>query len=232
MIEVTCVKKNRNSKGNIINYTLRDVNGMERLATGQQIKDAIRNNQLNVINLQIDRAGRLVDKKETKLNKAGCLVDKKYAKLDKSDPYYKHKKLLLDSGEFIKKHGIVKAKTCKGKIEFGDGFSKFIGCEIEEIDRRIVDLILNMLIALYDIWFAYGTDEFMLYAFIVYWNNEREMRCVITTDKDKCKINMKEAGEHPYKVLAFKLPLGGSTRISLNQNDKYEVVNGILQLGD
>lgn len=71
MIKSICISKNRDKNGVIVNYTLRDANGMERLATGQQIKNAIRNNQLFVDNLQIDKAGRLVDKASDTHKKLG-----------------------------------------------------------------------------------------------------------------------------------------------------------------
>ena len=66
MIKVKCLGKNRNNKGNIINYNLQDETGRQFQATAQQIKAEIRKGQYEFINLQIDKAGRLVDKAEEK----------------------------------------------------------------------------------------------------------------------------------------------------------------------
>lgn len=62
MIKAKCISKNRDSKGVIVNYTLQDQNGQKMNVTGQQIKAAITAGQIDIINLQIDKAGRLVDK--------------------------------------------------------------------------------------------------------------------------------------------------------------------------
>ena len=62
MVKAICVSKNRNDKGVIVNYTLKDANGQVRNFTGKEIKDGIRNKKLEVMNLQIDKAGRLVNK--------------------------------------------------------------------------------------------------------------------------------------------------------------------------
>lgn len=62
MIKAKCISKNRDNKGTILNYTLQDQNGQRINVTGQQIKQAMQNGQIDVINLQIDKAGRLIDK--------------------------------------------------------------------------------------------------------------------------------------------------------------------------
>mgnify|MGYP003189878306 CR=1 FL=1 len=61
-INCKCISKNRDSKGNIINYTLQDKNGKRVQMTSDQIKAKIRTKELNILNLQIDTLGRLVDK--------------------------------------------------------------------------------------------------------------------------------------------------------------------------
>ena len=66
MIVAKCISKNRDHKGVIVNYTLQDQNGQRISVTGQQIKQVITSGQINIINLQIDKAGRLVDKAEEK----------------------------------------------------------------------------------------------------------------------------------------------------------------------
>lgn len=57
-----CISKNRDNKGNIINYTLQDKNGKRVQMTSDQIKAKIRTKEICVVNLQIDTLGRLVDK--------------------------------------------------------------------------------------------------------------------------------------------------------------------------
>ena len=65
-MKVKCISKNRNEKGVIINYTLQDEKGNTLNATAQQIKSEMKAGNHEFINLQIDKAGRLVDKAEDK----------------------------------------------------------------------------------------------------------------------------------------------------------------------
>lgn len=73
MIEVRCISKNRNDKGKIVSYTLQDVYGRTRVYTATKLKEHMQakqlGNRLIVRNLQINKAGRLVDKKETNISK-------------------------------------------------------------------------------------------------------------------------------------------------------------------
>lgn len=64
MIICKCINKNRDSKGNIVNYTLVDKNGKKVQLTGKQVKEAIKAGQFKITNLQIDSLGRLVDRAE------------------------------------------------------------------------------------------------------------------------------------------------------------------------
>lgn len=61
-MRVNCINKERNEKGVITYYTLMSELGSEFNATGSELKDAIRKGIYDVINLQIDKLGRLVDK--------------------------------------------------------------------------------------------------------------------------------------------------------------------------
>lgn len=65
-MKIKCISKNRNNKGVIINYTLQEETGRQFQATAQQIKAEILKGQYKFTNLQIDKAGRLVDKAEEK----------------------------------------------------------------------------------------------------------------------------------------------------------------------
>lgn len=61
-----CIGKQRNEKGVITKYILRSESGDRIETTGKEIKEGIKRGALAVENLQIDRAGRLVDKAEEK----------------------------------------------------------------------------------------------------------------------------------------------------------------------
>ena len=61
-----CIGKERNEKGVIVKYILKSENGDRIETTGKEIKEGIKRGALAVANLQIDKAGRLVDKAEEK----------------------------------------------------------------------------------------------------------------------------------------------------------------------
>ena len=61
-----CIGKQRNEKGVITKYILRSESGDRIETTGKEIKEGIKRGALAVENLQIDKAGRLVDKAEEK----------------------------------------------------------------------------------------------------------------------------------------------------------------------
>jgi hypothetical protein len=63
-VKVKCIKKNRDDKGRIVSYILSDAKGQTIAVTGQQIRNEMQLNRYEFINLQIDKAGRLVDKAE------------------------------------------------------------------------------------------------------------------------------------------------------------------------
>ena len=62
MIRVKCIKKVRDNKGNIVKYQLVGDDGSRIEATSKEIKAEMRAGRYDFINLQIDKAGRLVDK--------------------------------------------------------------------------------------------------------------------------------------------------------------------------
>ena len=61
-INYTCINKNRDNKGKIQTYVLQDDQGNVFEVTGQQIKANMNLKHFNITNLQLDKAGRLVDK--------------------------------------------------------------------------------------------------------------------------------------------------------------------------
>ena len=63
MIRALYVYDYRDNKGNIISYVLSDINGQIVNVTAKQIKQAIKQGHLDVLGLQIDKAGRLIKKR-------------------------------------------------------------------------------------------------------------------------------------------------------------------------
>lgn len=60
-VRAMCVAKNRDKKGYIVDYTLVDGKGNTVRMKSSEIKERIRAGQLEVMNLKIDMAGRLID---------------------------------------------------------------------------------------------------------------------------------------------------------------------------
>ena len=66
MITARCIQKFRNKSNKIIGYRLQDSQGDTRDLTPQQLKDAIHNNQIHVLNLKLTSNNRLIDTTPTK----------------------------------------------------------------------------------------------------------------------------------------------------------------------
>lgn len=101
-VRIKCVNKVRNSKGNIIKYQLIAEDNSRIEATAEQIKQEMRyNNRYDFINLQIDSAGRLVDKKIIVKNR-----DEKERERNSLNgkEFYDYLKLIND--EYINPHGV------------------------------------------------------------------------------------------------------------------------------
>lgn len=76
-MKVKCMNKVRDEKGNIVKYQLMDENGNKIEATSKEIKAEIKAGKYEFINLQIDKAGRLVDKATAKDKPAKTKVNSK-----------------------------------------------------------------------------------------------------------------------------------------------------------
>lgn len=61
MVDAVCIKKIRDSRGTIKSYILRDRNGTCIERSSADLKRDMANNFINVLNLKIDKAGRLID---------------------------------------------------------------------------------------------------------------------------------------------------------------------------
>ena len=64
MITCKCIQKFRNRNNVIYGYRLVDINGKTQDVTPNDLKNAIKNSQVNVVNLSLTVDGRLVDRKE------------------------------------------------------------------------------------------------------------------------------------------------------------------------
>ena len=67
MITVKCIEKFRSNSGQIIGYRLQDINGQTQDATSKNLKNAIKNGQIHVINLKLTSDNRIVDTTEKQL---------------------------------------------------------------------------------------------------------------------------------------------------------------------
>lgn len=68
MIQAKCVQKFRDKNGKIYGYRLQDLNGQTQDVKPENLKQAISNNQLHVINLKLTSDNRLVDSSEKGLS--------------------------------------------------------------------------------------------------------------------------------------------------------------------
>lgn len=66
MITCKCIKKFRDNTGKIYGYRIIDINGETQDVTPGDLKKAIYNKQVNVVNLTLTKDGRLVDKNPEK----------------------------------------------------------------------------------------------------------------------------------------------------------------------
>ena len=64
MLTVKCIQKFRDKTGKIYGYRLQDQQGITRDIKSEEIKQAIRSNQIKVINLTLTSDNRLVDTTE------------------------------------------------------------------------------------------------------------------------------------------------------------------------
>ncbi|MBD5508852.1 MAG: hypothetical protein HDR05_12615 [Lachnospiraceae bacterium] len=100
-MKVKCIGKERDSRGKIKLYKLEDENGLVSSATANEIREKIIfGDDYEFTNLQIDKIGRLVDKKEKQQTKVKVQENKKrytllaegiadYTGSDKCEVYYK-----------------------------------------------------------------------------------------------------------------------------------------------
>ena len=61
-MKIRCLSKNRDRSGNIVSYILQDETGRVFETDGKQLKKEMKSQKYDIINIQLDKAGRLVDK--------------------------------------------------------------------------------------------------------------------------------------------------------------------------
>lgn len=66
MIDIKCINKFKDAQGRIIGYRIQDTNGTIRDVRPQELKNAIINKQVNVINLTLTSNNRIIDKTTSK----------------------------------------------------------------------------------------------------------------------------------------------------------------------
>ena len=70
MMDVTCVKKERDKHNNIVGYILRGENGSGiTRVTPEELKKAILDNRIHVNNLKLTSDGRLIDSNNSQIDK-------------------------------------------------------------------------------------------------------------------------------------------------------------------
>ena len=67
MIQAKCIEKFRDNTGKIYGYRLQDINGQVQDVQPENLKTAIRNKQIHIVNLTLTADNRLVDSSEKQL---------------------------------------------------------------------------------------------------------------------------------------------------------------------
>lgn len=116
-MKIACINKIRNEKGVIVKYILEVEDGSKIEATAKQIKEEIKAGNYKFTNLQIDKAGRLVDKAVAKRTPAKKVINKPVSAEDKQ------KALKKAAREEVKKYIDMMKKSY---IAENDGAEKFI----------------------------------------------------------------------------------------------------------
>lgn len=130
MVRMKCINKVRDNKGNIVKYQLVGDDGSKIEATSKEIKAEMHAGRYDFINLQIDKAGRLVDKA---MAKTPVPVVKKTPAPAVKDAYFTVEDLIC--------HNVIEDKkvkfTYKGKEYIGIGSSYWTRGESEQLHNTI-----------------------------------------------------------------------------------------------
>ena len=80
MVQAKCIEKHKDTNGKIQEYIIVDWSGQQCKFNADELKAAIKNNQINVINLKLTRDNRLIDKAIKTLNNKNSTVISKVQK--------------------------------------------------------------------------------------------------------------------------------------------------------
>ena len=130
MVRMKCINKVRDNKGNIVKYQLVGDDGSKIEATSKEIKAEMHAGRYDFINLQIDKAGRLVDKA---VAKTPVPAVKKTTAPAVKDAYFTVEDLIC--------HNVIENKkvkfTYKGKEYVGIGIKYWFNREYDQLHSLI-----------------------------------------------------------------------------------------------
>ena len=140
MIQAKCIQKFRDNTGKIYGYRLQDINGKTQDVQPDNLKNAIRNKQINVVNLTLTTDNRLVDTTEKQLQSKA---------LGKA-PVAPAKKTAIDSNKYS---DVAKALVLLDKelLSMGDSYE-------EIVENRTYQACMNL--SLYDLDKYYDDPEY------------------------------------------------------------------------
>ena len=124
IIQAKCIQKFRDKQNRIYGYRLVDLNGQTQDVTSDNLKNAIANGQIHVVNLTLSKDGRLVDTSEKQLQskslgKAPVIKDNDYSNVAKA--FVLIEKELLDMGDSYEE--IVSCRTLDATGEYLDVYN-------------------------------------------------------------------------------------------------------------
>ena len=167
MIQAKCIEKFRDKNNHIYGYRLIDLNGQTQDIQSDNLKRAIQNGQINVVNLTLTSDNRLVDKTEKQPNDK--IAYENYTDLCKKIADY----IIKELGAGIKDTGVSNDSFAEIQYYTIEKFAMYIDVD-EDDEDKYVKLENNMMIHIY--------------------NNEPETLCIlIEVGKDFIVISMNGA---------------------------------------
>lgn len=140
MIVIKCLKKHRNKNGAIIGYTLQSQSGEIIQATPQQVKAELQGTKYNFTNLQLDKAGRIIDKKsKPSTNTEVKIKQQTKEKQPAQDKFKEQNKIIAEIKERIR-------RECNAAIEY-----------VQELEKIAFDPVYDF-IASYNGTNSYGVE--------------------------------------------------------------------------
>ena len=155
MIQAKCIEKFRDNTGKIYGYRLQDINGQVQDVQPENLKIAIRNKQIHIVNLTLTADNRLVDSSEKQLQakvlgKAPVAPSNKYDSVVKALILLDKEQVDLGLGyDEIVDNRVALAKQNFGVYNLGDYHSnpKFKDCKDfdEVLDKILYGIYIKLL---------------------------------------------------------------------------------------